>query len=248
MYSSKLPSFMRKPEWQIGFRYPAPIGAVRLLLRDNAGSDVFIHSEIFEHEYYRLPLPSPPVTILDLGANIGLAAVYFSRLFPASQLACVEPVSVNLEMLSRNLELNTARATVIPAAIDVDDGQVMIELRDRDHEHRIATGVVKPPQSTLQVCSISVPTLLRNLAWERIGLLKVDIEGHERVLFSQNCEWVDRVDAMCIECHDGFDEADLHHLAMRHGFSRPRRLPGTWFMSRNDPADDTAWSFSGRAQ
>src|SRR5262245_22207843 len=106
---------MRTKELTIGFRYPEPIGNIQLLLRANVGSDGFIHGEVFEHEYYRLPLLAPPKTILDLGANIGLTAVYFSRLFPMAALACVEPVPENLRVLARNLELNAIRATVIPA-------------------------------------------------------------------------------------------------------------------------------------
>ena len=38
--------------------------------------------------------------------------------------------------------------------------------------------------------------------------------------------------AMCIECHDGFGDADLAALARQFGFAEPRRLPGTWFLSR----------------
>ena len=66
-----------------------------------------------------------------------------------------------------------------------------------------------------------------------IDLLKVDIEGHEAALFAGDCAWLYRVDAMCIECHEGFEQAELWRLAKRFGFAPPQRLPGTWFMSRS---------------
>ncbi len=232
LYSSRLPRFLRPADWIIGFRYRAPIGNVRLLLRDNGGSDLFIHSEVFEHEYYRVPLARPPATILDLGANIGLAAIYFSRLFPGAELACVEPIPANLRLLAHNLRLNDTRAAVIPAAADANDGRVTMEMHVRDHEHKIATAGAGSSRPTLDVEAISVPTILRRLGWDRIGLLKVDIEGHEAALFTRNCDWLSRVDAMCIECHDGFGDADLAALARQFGFAEPRRLPGTWFLSR----------------
>jgi FkbM family methyltransferase len=235
LYSARLPRALRKPEWTIGFRYPPPIGNVRLLLRDNAGSDLFIHSEVFEHEYYRLPLVTPPRTILDLGANVGLTVVYFSRLFPGALLACVEPVAENLRVLARNLELNGVVATVIAAAVDVRDGPVMMELQERDYGHKVLDAPFHSSQPILEVPGISVPGILQHLAWDRIGLLKVDIEGHEARLFSRDCDWLDRVDSLCIECHEGFGETDLRNLANRFGFHPPRALPGIWLMSREPP-------------
>ncbi len=231
-YSAKLPRRVRRPEWTIGFRYPVPIGNVRLLLRDNGGSDLFIQSEVFEHEYYRLPLARLPTTVLDLGANIGLSAVYFGRLFPEADLACVEPIPDNLRLLARNLALNAIPATVIPAAVDASDGRVVMELQGRDYEHRIVLPSRCSSRPMLEVDAISVPTILRRLSWGRIGLLKVDIEGHEAALFARDCGWLDRVDAMCIECHDGFNDGQLAGLAKRFGFTVPQRLPGTWFMMR----------------
>jgi FkbM family methyltransferase len=231
-YSQRLPRWARRREWTIGFRYPRPIGNIRLLLRDNAGSDLFIHSEVFEHEYYRVPLARAPATILDLGANIGLTTVYLSRLFPGAKLACVEPVPESLRLLARNLELNTVRADVFAAAVDTRDGAMVMALQARDYEHKIAATPVRSSRPTLEVAGMSVPTILRALAWDRIGLLKVDIEGHEAALFARECEWLYRVDAMCIEWHHHFAETDLNRLANQFDFAAPQRLPGVWFMGR----------------
>src|SRR5262249_46748957 len=164
-------------EWEIGFRYPEPIGNLRLLLRGNRGSDAFIHGEVFFHEYYRLPLESPPATILDLGANAGLATVYFGRMYPDARLACVEPVADNLRVLLRNLELNAIRATLFTAAADATDGKVRMALDPMDYGHRVASARSRDFRSTIEVDAISVPTILDRLGWQRIGLLKIDIEG-----------------------------------------------------------------------
>lgn len=232
LYADRLPSVMAPRETIIGFRYPPPIGEVRLLLRYNAGADAYVHSEVFEHEYYRLPLPKPPATILDLGANIALSAVYFARLFPGAALACVEPAPDNLRLLRQNLALNGVPATVIAAAVDAQDRPLLLEINALDYDHRIvAPGSTSRP--TLEVEGVSVPTILRRLAWLRIGLLKVDIEGHEAALFAQDCDWLDRVDALCIEWHADDGPARLAALAQRFGFAAPQRLPGSvWFLAR----------------
>jgi len=230
LYGDKNPATLEPREWTIRFRYPDPIGHLRLHLRANNGADAFVHSEVFECQYYRLSLRSAPATILDLGANIGLSAIYFARRYPQSRIACVEPVPENLKLLIRNLRDNTVEADVIAAAIDAKDGVVAIERGAADYGHRIAAAPV-----SLEVASVSVPSILRRLGWDRIGLLKIDIEGHESVLLSQACEWLADVDALCVEYHHDFAEAELGRLARQFGFLPPSRLPGEiWFLTRPD--------------
>lgn len=232
IYSNNLPAALKKAEWTIGFAYPEPVGNIRLLVRANAGSDSFIHGEVFEHRYYDLGLPSAPKTILDLGANIGLASIYFAKCFPGAQIAAVEPVPGNLRLLRKNLALNGVAARVIAGAVDVADGRAVIDIADKDYGHRVLARGASRAAGALDVAAYSVPTLLGDLGWDRIGLLKVDIEGHERALLS-NCEsWMHVVDAMCIECHEGFGEVELRALARRFGFDPPEPLPGIWLMQR----------------
>jgi FkbM family methyltransferase len=233
LYSDKLPTRLKPRQWTIRFRYPAPIGCVHLHLRSNNGADAFVHSEVFEHQYYRLPLRFAPATILDLGANIGLSAIYFARNYPGSRLACVEPVPENVRLLLRNLKDNAVEAEVIAAAVDAEDGVVAMERGRADYGHKIAAAT--PSAAWFDVASVSVPSILRRLGWARIGLLKIDIEGHESALLSDACEWLADVDALCVEYHHEFAEAELERLARQFGFLPPTRLPGEiWFLTRPD--------------
>jgi FkbM family methyltransferase len=223
-----------KEHRQISFYYAPPIDNIQVIVRNNQGSDAFIFGEVFDHRYYDFPLPYSPKTILDLGANIGLTAIFFARKFPDAEIACVEPMPANVELLQKNLELNEAKANIFPAAIAVEDGSIQMEIGVLDYGHKVA-GIAYGTAltgHTLEVEAISVPTLLKKLNWERISLLKVDIEGYEGVLLKENCEWLTRVDAMCIECHEGFGESDLQTLAERWGFAPPQPLPGTWLLTR----------------
>ena len=233
LYSGRLPARLKPRQWTIRFRYPAPIGCVRLHLRSNNGADAFVHSEVFEHQYYRLPLRFAPATILDLGANIGLSAIYFARVYPGSRIACVEPVPDNVRILVRNLKDNAVEAEVIAAAVDAKDGVVAMERGAADYGHKIAA--VTPSAVWFDVAGVSVRSILRRLGWTRVGLLKIDIEGHESVLLSQACEWLADVDALCVEYHHDFAEAELGRLARQFGFLPPCRLPGeVWFLTRPD--------------
>lgn len=233
LYSDKLPTPLKPQEWTIRFRYPDPIGLLVLHLRANNGADAFVHSEVFENHYYRLPLRSAPATILDLGANIGLSAIYFARCYPESRIACVEPMPGNLKLLIRNLQANAVEAEVIAAAIDAKDGVVAMEYGAADYGHKIAAAA--PSNVALEVAGVSVPSIMRRLGWDRIGLLKIDIEGHEHALLSQACGWLADVDALCVEYHLDVAEAELGRLARQFGFLAPSRLPGeVWFLARPD--------------
>ena len=232
IYSARLPSMVQSRQWTIGFRYHEPVGSIRLLLRANSGSDAFIHGEVFHHQYYDLPLDSPPETILDLGANSGLTAVYFGRAYPSASLACVEPAPDNLRVLAQNLALNAVKAEVIAGAVHVNSGSVRIELDAMDYGHKVTEESRASSRPSIEVVAYDIPAILRRLGWQRIGLLKVDIEGHEKILFSANCDWLKLVDAMCIECHPGFGVADLVIIAEKFGFDEPEQLPGISFLRR----------------
>jgi FkbM family methyltransferase len=234
-YANKLPRLVQRQEWTIGFAYPAPIGNVRLLLRTNHGADAFIRSEVFDHQCYRLPIAQAPKTILDIGANIGLTAIYLARAFPGAALACVEPIEKNLRLLTRNLELNDVQATVFPGAAHSEDGRVLMELTPADYDHRIALlpGTLPSTASPLEVPALSVQTIMHRLNWDRIDLVKMDIEGHEKILLAQNCEWLNSVETLCLEYHHHHAEVDLACTARRFGFLRPQRLSGEiWFLTR----------------
>jgi FkbM family methyltransferase len=219
---------------RITFRYPPPVETITLSVRSNLGSDAFIFSEVFDHRYYDFELPQPPATILDLGANIGFTSLYFGRKYSRAALACVEPVDTNVRLLTRNLESNGINATIFNAAVGINDGFLEMNLDAHDYGHKVA-GIDYGKAITgrlIKVESLSIPTLMSRLNWPKIGLLKIDIEGYEGVLLRQNCDWLRKVDALCIECHENYGEADLIALAQKFGFTPPAALPGCWLMVR----------------
>lgn len=211
-----------------------PVKEIQVVVRDNNGSDAFIISEVFEHRYYDFPLPFLPTTVLDLGANAGFTSLFFARKYRLAEIACVEPVPSNVELLRENLELNKIKASIFPVAVAVEDGFIKMQMAEKDYGHKVA-GISYGKDimgQTIKVQTLSVPTIMKRLGWERINLLKVDIEGYEGVLLKENCEWLASVDAMCIECHEGYGEPDLQLVAERYGFTPPQQLPGTSLLIR----------------
>ena len=52
---------------------------------------------------------------------------------------------------------------------------------------------------------------------DRIRLLKIDIEGAERLLFRGNLEWLKLVDSIIIELHSGVSPEDFERVVSPYG-------------------------------
>ena len=76
--------------------------------------------------------------------------------------------------------------------------------RERYRDGREWAVQVRPtqPHEEADFQGVNIDSLRAALGFERISLLKVDIEGAEVVVFGDNVDWLDRVDAMAIELHD----------------------------------------------
>jgi FkbM family methyltransferase len=59
------------------------------------------------------------------------------------------------------------------------------------------------PSAAHRIRSVTIDTVLREFNHDHIDILKVDIEGSERELFSENYEsWLPRVDVLLVETHE----------------------------------------------
>lgn len=233
VYSKKLTLF-KNMRLKINLKIGSPVGKVALTVRCNSGSDYFIFSEVFQHKYYDFTLPTTPQTVLDLGANIGFTSIYFSRKYPDAEIACVEPMPNNIRLLNTNLIANKAKVRVIPKAISIEDGLVRMQKAPMDYGHKIK-GIDYGREfggDVIQVQAVSVPSLMRELGWKRVGLLKVDVEGYEGILLQKKCEWLNYIDSICIECHEGFGVSELTTIAAKYGFLPQVKLPGAYLLVR----------------
>lgn len=234
VYSQKI-YFLKKLKFRITFKLGSPVEQLSLCVRCNQGSDFFIFSEVFKHRYYEFELQDSPKTVLDLGANIGFTSLYLAKKFPSADVACVEPMPDNIELLRENLSANHANVKIISKAISIEDGVVKMQRAGMDYGHKVQ-GIAFGRNiggEVIMVEAVSVPSLMYDLKWDRIGLLKVDVEGYEGILLQQKCDWLGLVDAICIECHEGFGDVELATIARKHGFSAPKKLPGAHLLIRN---------------
>lgn len=184
------------------FEIPVKVAGIQtpIVLRADS-SDLEVFKKIFINREYELPFDSHTKTILDLGANTGLASLFFHIQFPEAQIVAVEPDPGNYAILQRNMACLPS-VTLIQAAVWKHDGE--INLVDPGIG---AWGMQVNEQVQVQgnqgaVPAISMSSLLKHFAPRQIDLLKVDIEGAEKELFESSELWIHEIRAIVIELHD----------------------------------------------
>lgn len=165
-------------------------------------SDIEVFKQVFINREYDYDFPHQIDTILDLGANIGLASQFFRLKYPNSVIAMVEPVQENYHLP----EIDGPTYAFL-AAIGPEMG--LAKLSQPEGDERAMSTRTEPlpdgesaPEGEVTVPVIPVAQILIQLGWPRISLVKCDIEGAEDELFTVDNDWLHAVDAVMIELHE----------------------------------------------
>ena len=186
-----------------------------LCYRFNRG-DLQSLKEVWLEEVYRCALPFRATTVLDLGANIGLASVWLARHFRPTHVLAVEPVEANAEIAAKNLLINRVPGAVVTAAVGREEGKAKFVLRQASNVGSISTDALA---GDIEVKVQSIQGLLSQLPNRTADLVKMDIEGTERELLRGDLSWLEQVRALIVEFHDTQTVVDeLINNVMRAGF------------------------------
>jgi len=172
-------------------------------------TDVPTFEQVFVRcDYESSEMPDSAATIVDLGANIGLATVFFGTKYPAAKILAVEPDEDNFALLTANTAALGSRVQKQPAAAWIKDGYINLH-REDEQGHSLGAwgGQVSEAagRSSRKTPCYKMTTLLENAGFDEVDILKVDIEGAELELFSQGAEeWLPRVKLVIVEMHERF--------------------------------------------
>jgi FkbM family methyltransferase len=134
-------------------------------------------------------------TIVDAGANIGAATLWFRTMYPDAAIVAVEPEPHNISMLKKNLD-QLDNVSIVSAAIGSHPGFV-----------EVSKGTYGWGAKTKRSENGAVPTITMSDAFSRVShgtpfIAKIDIEGFESELFLDNLGWLDDIHMLLIEPHD----------------------------------------------
>jgi FkbM family methyltransferase len=164
-------------------------------------SDVQAFEQIFLLDDYDIKVANvSPRLIVDAGANVGYASLYFANRYPGATIVAVEPESQNYQLLCKN----TAGYPNIKA--------VKSAVWNEDTHLRVVDQGLGSWGFTVESCgpgdpgafkATSIGTLLSDTGESSIDILKMDIEGAEKEVFTTNYQqWLPNVSVMIVELHD----------------------------------------------
>jgi FkbM family methyltransferase len=132
--------------------------------------------------------------IVDAGANIGAASIWFARHYGQADIVAIEPEPENFRVLAKNAGSET-RIRPFCSAIGSAPGFVSIHTDGLGWATRTERAVTGIPVITVEQAVSTV----RN---GELFMAKIDIEGFEDDLFATNVDWLDEVFVVFVEPHD----------------------------------------------
>jgi FkbM family methyltransferase len=163
-------------------------------------SDIMVFWQIFRQKELELPVVVNPRLIVDAGANVGYSSLWFAQRYPDALIIAIEPEKSNYDILvqhSRNYSnIRPMRAALYHREMDLG-------IADTGWGAFAFMTVEEDTAGGEKVRAVTIDTVLREINRDRIDILKVDIEGSERELFSKNYEsWLPHVGVLLVETHE----------------------------------------------
>jgi len=176
--------------------------APRIHIRKNT-SDLHCFRQVFIQEDYDINFGEKEIrTIVDLGANVGYASIYFSKKYPQAKIIAVEPEKGNFEALKKNCE-GIQNISPIMGAIWYKKTKLEIFNENRGEWGFQTRKIQKKNLIKTPIKTYTIQELIKRFNLKKIDLLKIDIEGAEKDLFSKDCKkWLNKTGAIVIELHD----------------------------------------------
>jgi FkbM family methyltransferase len=154
-----------------------------------------VHGEALRRRYEGLLASGATPLIIDAGANIGAASVWFAHEYPKARIIAVEPEPGN----AHSCRLNTSslpNVEVVEAALGASPGHIALSNPEG------GDWAFRSERSETGVRVVTIAELAASIPGAQLFIAKIDIEGFESDLFSENTGWLDEADAVMVEVHD----------------------------------------------
>ena len=200
------------PDQVISIKIPDCRTSFRLRAKS---ADVWMFEEVWMKGDYNFPYPIAPETIVDAGAHVGMTSLFLANRFPQARIIAIEPVSENVDMLRENTKTYD-NIDIVQAALWCNSNLLAIE---NPEDHSSAFRMSDSFSGKIQ--GITVWDAMELLQTTNVDLLKIDIEGAEKEVFTGDSSWMARVNMIVIELHDRFRPGcyeALHDALSSHDF------------------------------
>lgn len=161
-----------------------------------------LFSEIFFEYIYYFESKKRTPRIIDCGANIGMATLFFKTLYPDSKIVCFEPDPITFKMLKHNIIQNSlTNVTLVNAAVSARAGKIAL-FRNKNVEGGDLLMSIFRHHSTagpnIEKIDVSSERLSKYIG-AHLDYLKLDIEGAEGEVLQEIKHKLKNVQELCIE-------------------------------------------------
>ncbi len=164
-----------------------------------------IYDDIFAKNIYFFQAGNPEPYIIDCGGHIGLAVLYFKRLYPRSRIVTFEPNPETFSLLERNIAQNSLRdVKAFNVALSRRDSNATLYVGENFLQAWDSTDTIEPNlwPNMDQYRSIDVrSTRLSSFINGRVEFIKMDIEGAEYDVLEESRARMGSVGAITLEYH-----------------------------------------------
>jgi FkbM family methyltransferase len=163
-------------------------------------SDARMFEQLFINNEYDVPVNFQPKTIIDLGANVGYAALFYANKYPQATIFSVEPDTDNHAIAAKN---TTPYKNVQLVKGAVWHEAALINLVDNGYGE--AGYMVETGKGPNTIKAYTITEIMQQLNTAIIDILKIDVEGTEKELFENNYQyWLPRTRLLIVETHDRY--------------------------------------------
>ena len=129
---------------------------------------------------YELPESVEPKVIFDIGANIGIASVYFAMRYPKATIYSFEPLPENQLLLKRNTEI-FANIHIMPFGLSDKAGTFTYCMSNNANSYGGGTfcNVGHDPERSIELPVKTAAAVIKDLGIEQVDVMKMDTEGSE---------------------------------------------------------------------
>lgn len=175
----------------------------KLLVRP-ASPDVIVALESMGSEFHPVSMlfdRDREGLIIDAGGYIGTAALAMARLYPKATIVSVEASRENHALLEKNVA-GQANIHVLKRALVAKGGPETLSLGNRGTGQWGFTVMPGADPTGDTVRTITFDEILKDFGFDRILLVKMDIEGAEDGLLKDDTDWLEKSGALFIELHE----------------------------------------------
>lgn len=168
----------------------------------DSASYVFMHKEIFDIGIYDFNSAEKAPYIIDGGANIGLATIFFKNKYPEAEIICFEPDKKVYDVLKNNIHtvFNYSNTTLINKGLWSKEKTLLF-----DNEGADAGKIIDENSQANTTSKIEVVPLGPYLN-KPVDFLKLDIEGAENEVLTSIVDHLLNVKRIFVEYHSFVNE------------------------------------------